>query len=430
MLIELKLMANRAETSILLIAEPSGVIRELPGFLPLGQSGTEFREPREDEVIPLPPGGHLYFLPQRPPLARKRGKLIETEGFAVAAILPQGYTRTLLPAHRRPKEQEWLPYFGYTGCFLKNDQIYVAALATNADPKWDPKNFDPEKLSNKIEARIKKNPENRALKQISLCATDYRCYTAANVFFERWEGALPVSPSCNSVCRGCISKADDPGPPSPQERFNFVPTLDECLYIVRNHFSKAKEPIISFGQGCEGEPSLQVDLIENVIKTLRAEFPKGQFNINTNGSLPQNMERFYRAGLDSMRVSLNSAQESWYNRYYRPKHYSFQDVKETIRLGKEHGLFVSLNLLCFPGVTDSPQETEVFFRFLDQLNPDLIQLRNLNIDPWCYLEECIQEEVSGTGMNSWINLIKKEFPKIKIGNFTPYVKANTSALTA
>ncbi len=407
---------------MILVSDSTGKIFELPGYQPLAQSGTQIREPEPDELTPMPEGAHFYFLPDRFPLALKRKKIIPIEeGVPAAVILPQGYTRTLLPAYGPENAETWLPYFGYTAVFSKTQKVYVAAVPTQADAKWNPESFPGKTLKKLINQRLSADPKNRTLQQLGLCASQYHCYTAANIFFERWEGALPVSPSCNAFCRGCISKTIDEGPPSPQERFNFIPTEEECLKIIQTHFSKAEEPIISFGQGCEGEPSLQGKLIEQLILKTRRDFPKGQFNINTNGSRPKMMEKLFKAGMDSIRISLNSVQEKWYNAYYRPTHYTFSDVIQTLQLAKQYGIFVSLNLLCFPGVTDSERETEKFFNFLLKSKPDLIQLRNLNIDPWCYLKECIKEETTGMGMTRWIHLIKKEFPKIKIGNFTPYL---------
>ena len=42
------------------------------------------------------------------------------------------------------------------------------------------------------------------------------------------------------------------------------------------------------------------------------------------------MIRLAEAGLTSMRVSLNSARDELYERYYRPSGYSFDDVRERI----------------------------------------------------------------------------------------------------
>ena len=59
-----------------------------------------------------------------------------------------------------------------------------------------------------IERRLATDPSNRVLRQVALCSREYGCFTAQNVFFERGEAALPVSPKCNARCVGCISEQD------------------------------------------------------------------------------------------------------------------------------------------------------------------------------------------------------------------------------
>ena len=46
------------------------------------------------------------------------------------------------------------------------------------------------------------------------------------------------------------------------------------------------------------------------------------------------MAQLRASGLDSIRVSLNSARERYYHRYYKPKGYRFSDVKESLRVMK------------------------------------------------------------------------------------------------
>ena len=71
---------------------------------------------------------------------------------------------------------------------------------------------------------------------------------------------IPVSPVCNAQCLGCISLQPSECCPSPQTR------IAEHL-SSRNSGTWATSPkpwseaIISFGQGCEGEPSLQGQII-------------------------------------------------------------------------------------------------------------------------------------------------------------------------
>ena len=67
-----------------------------------------------------------------------------------------------------------------------------------------------------------------------------------------------------------------------------------------------------------------------------------------------------------MRVSLNSARGGLYERYYRPSGYSFDDVRASIREARSRGIWVSLNLLVFPGVTDTEEELDALARLVGE----------------------------------------------------------------
>jgi len=145
-------------------------------------------------------------------------------------------------------------------------------------------------------------------------------------------------------------------------------------------------------------------------------------NINTNASMPEAVARMAGAGLSSMRVSLNSAREETYNRYYRPKGYGFADVIQSIREAKARDLFVSLNLLYFPGITDTELETEALINLIIETGVDCIQLRNLNIDPELYLD--LLDGLSfgpHIGFANFRKRIKKACPGIQFGYFNPFV---------
>ncbi|HEY0799073.1 MAG TPA: radical SAM protein, partial [Candidatus Baltobacteraceae bacterium] len=70
--------------------------------------------------------------------------------------------------------------------------------------------------------------------------------------------------------------------------------------------------IVSFGQGCEGEPLLRSTTIARAIEQIRARIATGTININTNGSMPTNLQQLIDAGLDAVRISLNSFRPAVY----------------------------------------------------------------------------------------------------------------------
>jgi MoaA/NifB/PqqE/SkfB family radical SAM enzyme len=180
---------------------------------------------------------------------------------------------------------------------------------------------------------------------------------------------------------------------------------------------EVKKGLISFGQGCEGDPILQADLIEETIRAIRAETDAGSINMNTNASRPKDIQRLCEAGLNSIRISMNSAIEETYNRYYRPVNYTFNDLVTSAKIAKDHQLFVSINLLTFPGVTDRISERDALLRFIEQTQIDFIQMRNLSIDPDIYLDVLGLEDEQMVGIRQFMERIRLEFPHIGLGYF-------------
>ena len=163
------------------------------------------------------------------------------------------------------------------------------------------------------------------------------------------------------------------------------------------------------------------EAIEEAIKQIRIETARGVINLNTNASKPEVVKRLFAAGLSSIRVSINSAQEKYYNRYYKPQGYKFSDVLKSIKIAKDAGGFVSLNYLVMPGFTDSEDEVREFKRLLRKCKLDMVQLRNLNIDPLYYFRELkISPDVAVLcGIKELISDLKKEFPSLMLGYFNP-----------
>jgi molybdenum cofactor biosynthesis enzyme MoaA len=159
-----------------------------------------------------------------------------------------------------------------------------------------------------------------------------------------------VSPACNADCLGCISRQPAECCPAPQSRITFVPEVDEVAAVGALHLSKVPEAIVSFGQGCEGEPSLEADTIAAAIKALRAKTARGMVNINTNAGYTAGIEKIAAAGLASMRVSGLSARPEGHRAYYRSV-YTLDDVRASIAAAKACGVHVSLNMLLLPAST-------------------------------------------------------------------------------
>lgn len=414
---------------LVLYANEKNELLEHPGVTMLGRTGTTWVEPEEQEMIPLPKGASLVTVPYSLPVGLDQDRLTYFESdpsgrgqkaYAVAALLPQGFTRTLWPACVSSRSAGSLPLLGYAAVGFKNGQVYTAAVQTDEHRKWHPVYYNTPRLPQRIDQKLRRYPHNRILRHLAICSLDYGCFTAQNIFYRRWEGGIPTMTACNADCIGCISEGHD-GNVSPQQRLNFVPEVAEICEIAVDHLEYAREAIISFGQGCEGEPSLNAARLAEAIGLIRQATDKGTININTNGGFSRGLSQLYAAGLDSMRVTIFSFNEDNYVRYHRPRGYKFAQVGESIAEAREKGIHVSINLLVCPGFTDRMSEIEALVEFVRKTPVNMIQLRNLNIDP-DYLLNLFNNQESGVGMLSFLNIIRQELPEVAIGSYTHPVR--------
>jgi MoaA/NifB/PqqE/SkfB family radical SAM enzyme len=289
-------------------------------------------------------------------------------------------------------------------------------MRTDESEDWQPRRFAAGELEAIVATRLASDPQNRTLAQLAICAREYGCFTAQNVFLERGEAAIPVAPKCNAACIGCISEQDDDSAiPSPQTRIAYEPDVASLARIGIHHLERVADGIVSFGQGCEGEPLLRSIEIARTIERIRAVRSNGTINCNTNGSLPSSLQRAIDAGLQAVRVSLNSFRPDVYAAYYRPTGYTLDDVLESVALAVRAGLRVSLNLLTHPGVTDERAEVEAAETFLRAHPVALVQTRTLNIDPDVYFAR-VGRPTDPIGMRDALERIRAT--GVSLGNFT------------
>lgn len=422
---------SATKTILALVADERGEVFEHPELLLAGMNGLQVCRPQADELIPLPQGSRLFTIPNTPPIGydRKSGKqrtiteLPRNWGGgavqAVSAFVTPGFTRTLLPAADYAAKKVNLTLWSYTavGWCVEEERFYVAAVRVDRNQQWQPEHYDDRLLEPLVRQRVAQQPQNRLLEQLSRCALDYHCFAAKNLFFGRWEAPLPCSPTCNAACVGCISEqGENECCPSSQERLDFVPTSDELCEVAVPHLQKAENAIVSFGQGCEGDPILQAETICQAVRQMREQTGRGTINFNSNASIPAAIDQLAAAGIDSIRVSLNSVQEPFYTAYYRPRGYQFSAVLDSIQRAKDQGLFTMLNYLVFPGISDRQDEIDALLEVIDRSGVDLIQMRNLAIDPQLYWQK-MQAKGAGIGIKAMLDHIKRAIPRIQYGYF-------------
>ncbi|OPX91652.1 MAG: molybdenum cofactor biosynthesis protein A [Pelotomaculum sp. PtaB.Bin013] len=414
----------------LLFAGDDGQLYDHHTLLATGRAGDRFVELVEEDMEKLPSGASLAMIPGGTPVGLTRAGHFTTleqnpwaagRSWAVGALLPQGYTRTLLPSYVRSEKEQPLSLLGYTAVACRNGELYAAARCTDEPDRWDPAHYDTAVLPARVRDKLALLPENRIISHLAHCALEYHCFTAQNIFYGRWEGGIPVSPACNARCLGCISLQPAGCCPSPQTRIEFRPAPVEVAEVAVPHLNGGDGAIVSFGQGCEGEPALAADTIVEAIRNIRESTALGTINMNSNGGHTAGVKDICRAGLDAIRVSLISALEDTYNAYYRPMGYGLADVRRSLETAASYGVYTSLNLLVLPGLTDRADEVKALSAFIRETGVKLVQLRNLNIDPDWLFDRLPGGGGDIIGVTGLIEALE-EVPGLSVGNFSRPVR--------
>jgi len=415
----------------LVYADENGNIYDNPDLLMLCRRGAELTLPRPDELIPLPEESEFFLLPGRGALGLdpETGRVEELDELAVAVFASPAHTLSASAAYATRPGAPRLPLFAYGAVGFFEGRFYVCARKVDQDRRQVFTGIPRERIEQGARRLLTEFPQNRLVRHLTHCALTYGCPAAKNLALGRFEAPLPTSRTCNARCVGCISlQPEDSGFPSTQNRIAFRPTDKEVAEVMLRHQGKEKRAILSFGQGCEGEPLTEARLIAAAVRRFRKAGGRGTVNVNTNASLPGVLPELAEAGVDSIRVSLNSARKGPYEAYYRPNGYAFADVEQSIRAAKAAGMFVSLNLLYFPGLTDGEAEWEALAGLVAETRLDFIQLRNLNLDPELVLTLMAGQDFGPCmGLVNFLKRLKKACPWLGFGYFNPYLEPEASA---
>lgn len=415
-----------------LVATENGDVFEIEGYGALGMAGNSLIPLTEGTSVPMPHGSEIMLLPDRVPLvydweADQVVALCENPYqpgepvFPVAVFNSPGFVNAHVCAHEERSGREILPLFSYGAAGWGSGGFRSSAIHVDMERRQDLRLMPLEKVHEGVVNLRSKYPENRLRKHLEHCALVSGCPAAKNYFIGRCEAPLPTSQHCNARCLGCISLQKTPGLSCCQERIAFTPTADEIAEVALEHIEKVDDGVVSFGQGCEGDPLLAGDVIRDAIVKIRKKTDRGTINLNTNASLPDMVASLFDVGLDSIRVSMNSVRESCYSAYFRPQGYTYQDVIDSVRAAGDRGGFISINYLNCPGFTDSPEEANALMDFLHDFPVNLIQWRNLNFDPLVYYKAMNEAASHGEplGMDTLLSMVKTRHPRVKNGYFNP-----------
>ena len=383
-------------------------------------------------TMPVPHGGELMYLPFRMPILWNfRTGSPETLAedpyqpgrpiYPVAAFNSPGYVNAFVSAFAERDPSHILPLFSYGAAGWGAEAFRTPVIRVDREPRQDLRRMPSEKVISGIHEMRKQMPSNRLCRHLEKCAMEYGCPAGKNFFLGRYEAPLPTSRTCNARCLGCISLQNASELSCSQERIAFTPTPEEIAEVALAHIGRVDRAVVSFGQGCEGDPLLAADAVVPAIRLIRRRTDRGTVNLNSNASRPEVLGRLIDAGLDSLRVSLNSVRPACYGAYFRPVDYTFDDVVASIDLAVSRGCFVSINYLNCPGVTDAPEEADALARFLADHRLHMIQWRNLNYDPLRYWQAMRAAAPLGApiGMRRLLGRIRRRFPHLIHGYFNP-----------
>ena len=414
------------------VANPDGEIFELEEYAAVGMSGAVLKPLMVNETQSLPFGSELMLLPDRTPILYhvQSGQFeVKTHNpyhpseiiYPVAAFNSPGYIVTQISGYQATNQVKPLPLFSYGAVGWHQDVFRSAVFCVDRERRQDLRLMKKRHVIAGVESMRKKLPGNRLRKHLETCALTYGCPAGKNFFLGRYEAPLPSAGACNAQCLGCLSLQKSKEISCSQERISFTPQPEEIAAVALIHIKHVAKGIVSFGQGCEGDPLLATHVIDPAVRLIRSKTSKGTIHVNTNGSLTKELERLIAAGIDSVRISINSFREKWYQAYFRPQGYEFSDVMNSIELSLDKGLYVSINYLNMPGVTDTPEELESLLSFLKSYPIHRIQWRNLNFDPLQYFQTMSRAASckEALGVPYLLKYIQKEFSDLSFGYFNP-----------
>ena len=427
-----KSIRKTARFATALVANHNGEIFDLTGYAAVGMANNTRIPLTVTATINMPHGSELMFLPDRRPILYNLSNgRFETLGqnphrtgeklYPVAVFNSPGYVISSISAYEENRGAKYLPLFSYGAVGWHGGKFRTAAILVDRERRQDLRLMQPEKVVAGINQKRQQLPGNRLRAHLEKCALTYGCPAGKNFFLGRSEAPLPVSKRCNARCLGCLSLQKNNEIPCSQSRIDFTPTPEEIAEVALTHIGQVKNGIVSFGQGCEGDPLLAADVLESAIAMIRSATRKGTINLNTNASRPAIIRKLFDAGLDSVRISMNSVREQCYQAYFRPQGYVFDDVLNSISIALACKKFVAINYLNSPGFTDSPEEIDALIKFIRRFPINMIQWRNLNFDPLRYWNIMNRVESTGKplGMKKMLRRIKTRFPSLKYGYFNP-----------
>ena len=324
-----------------------------------------------DTVIPLPEGSTLVPLMREAEGLDRHGRArpLGPSRWALGAVLPPGFTRTLHPAYvdEGLRESPLAALATAAICADDSGALYVAAIPTRT--------VTPASAEGGVVTQPR--PGNRLARQIARCAREHECSGARAALRAGGIAALPVSARSNESPPPVVAPRTRPDA-APRDAAAFRPSAAEIAEVALAHFTAGGEAV-SFGRACEGEPLTAVRLLEDAISRIRQAVPGARIHLETNGSSGSALRRLIDAGLNEVSVRLASARSDTYDTLHGPISYRYTDVRSTLAMARDTGALITLVVLALPGLTDRPRELDALTGLAAETGA-LVELRDLGAD--------------------------------------------------
>ncbi|HQU71112.1 MAG: hypothetical protein KDI06_17195 [Calditrichaeota bacterium] len=211
--------------------------------------------------------------------------------------------------------------------------------------------------------------------------------------------------------------------------FSVNDTTAERNFLLINHLTDARERSIDravshLNNAANGavrfvtENRSHAGQITEIVAAIREQTSEGIIQIDSNAGNADIARQWCAAGADRLRVRINSAQESFYNRYFAELGYTFPDLIQTLEGIAAAHKETEIAYLVFPGLTDHPDELSAITELVGTINPNRVVLENMAIDPDWYMDELRLFHLPRTqlGIPEWVQNIRQKLKKVFIGD--------------
>jgi hypothetical protein len=291
-------MQQKTRQLMALVANREGEIYELDGYAAVGMAGRQLAPLSTHDTVPLPFGSEMMYLPDRYPILynirKKNFESLHEDPYhpgeplyPVAAFNSPGFIVSSISAYWERENAGFLPLFSYGAVGWFRGGFRSTIFRIDREKRQDLRLMPQQGVAVGIQAKRQQMPDNRLRRHLESCAQKYGCPAAKNFFLRRGEAPLPTARHCNARCRGCLSQQDDRIIPHSQNRIDFTPSPQEIAEVALAHIKSVRRAVVSFGQGCEGDPLLAVDVIEPAIRLIRQATRQGTINVTPTEVAPQ-----------------------------------------------------------------------------------------------------------------------------------------------